>query len=153
MWVICCCGTLPNIDAWEQEKRRGVFMAKQHVGHLFHIKMSSYMKTLVIRFVVVMPFCFCCKCPICQWGSALSFVIQRRCVLHHSLWFAYRYTVCTPHPPAINYQKQTTGCERVGLHWIELAVKYRLLLANNSTIRSLGVMIAQQAIKVILVLI
>lgn len=42
--------------------------------------------------------------------------------------------ICGPFPLAINYQKKNTGWDRVGLQWKELAVKYRLLCADNSII-------------------
>lgn len=114
MWVICCCCILPNIDASKQEKRRGVFMAEQHVGHLFHIQMSSYMKTLVIRFVVVMPFLF--LLPNMSVGLS-SFICHTAVVrvIPHSL-ICLPLSSLYPNPPAINYQKQNTGCERVGLY-------------------------------------
>lgn len=75
-----------------QEKGPNYKYIKMISGHLFNIQMMQ----LLEKKVIVMSFCFACMCPICQWGSAFSFVIQWRCLLNCSLWLTYmcRQTAC-----------------------------------------------------------
>lgn len=144
-WVISCCCCCCDLWGEYGAKYRYIKTGKETrcfqcwvtywpcVSH----KNERYLEDLLWWCLCVFAACVQCVSRAQLFHSSYNggsrypvlFDFPTKCRLLAALW---------PIPPAINYQKQNTGCGRVGLQWKELAVKYRLLCANNSTISSLG---------------